>query len=236
MRFNRNKMLIGKENSEKLKNTSVIVFGNGGVGSSAAEALARSGIGKITLVDADKVDVTNINRQLLATEKTVGRNKTTVQKERILEINPDAIVEEITCFYLPENADQIDLSKYDYIIDAIDTVSAKIELAVRAENLGVPIVSCMGTGNKLRPELLTVTDIYKTKVCPLCRVMRRELTKRGVKNLKVVYSEEEPLKPIGETKNGKSVPGSLPFVPPTAGFIMASQVVLDILNISGGKK
>lgn len=236
-RFLRNEMLIGTDGQKKLSQASVILFGVGGVGSSAAEGLVRSGIGAVTLVDGDDVDITNINRQLHAVSQTVGRPKTRVMAERIKEINPAACVTERNLFYLPENAEQIDLSRYDYIIDAVDTVSAKIELAVRAQRLSVPIISCMGTGNKLHPELLKVSDIYATKVCPLCRVMRRELSKRGVSGLKVVYSEEAPLTPYfqpeGETK--RCVPGSMPFVPPAAGFIIASQVILDILNNSGGK-
>lgn len=237
-RFLRNEMLIGTEEQEALSRASVILFGVGGVGSSAAESLARSGVGAITLVDCDRIDITNLNRQIHALSQTVGKTKTQVMAERILSINPHAEVREINMFYLPENADKIDLSGYDYIIDAVDTVSAKIELAVQAQKLSVPIISCMGTGNKLRPEMLTVSDIYKTKVCPLCRVMRRELSKREVKKLKVVYSEEKPsvprFQPKGEDR--RSVPGSMPFVPPAAGFLLASQVVLDILSNIGGEK
>jgi len=237
-RFLKNEMLIKKDGVEKLNRASVIIFGVGGVGSSAAESLARSGVGNITLVDCDVVDITNINRQLHATSDTIGRKKTSVMAERIRSINPHVNVHEIELFYLPETADQIDLKGYDYIIDAIDTVSAKIELALRAQALLVPIISCMGTGNKLHPEELKITDIYKTKECPLCRVMRQELKKRGVKKLKVVYSEEKPITPYfqpdGESK--KHVPGSMPFVPPVAGFFMASAVVLDLLSNSGGKQ
>ena len=235
-RFLRNEMLIGKEGAEKLSQSSVIVFGVGGVGSACAESLARSGIGAITLVDADCVDATNLNRQLLATNETVGRPKTDVMAERILSINPHCRVQKIHMFYLPENADSIDLSAYDYIVDAIDTVSAKIELIVRAKRLNIPIISCMGTGNKLRPEMLTISDIYKTRVCPLCRVMRRELKTRGIDKLKVVYSEEEPITPFfqPEDTHKKNTPGSMPFVPPVAGFLIASAVVSDILR-SGGK-
>lgn len=236
-RFARNEMLIKREGQEALSAASVIVFGVGGVGSSAVESLARSGIGHFTLVDSDVVDVTNINRQLLAVTDTVGKPKVSVQAERIRAINPEAEVQEKQMFYLPENADEIDLSKYDYIIDAIDTVSAKLELIVRAKQAGVPIISCMGTGNKLHPEQLLVSDIYKTKVCPLCRVMRRELKKRGVETLKVIYSEEIPIEPGGaRTEEGRTIPGSMPFVPPAAGFLMASQVVLDLLSNIGGKQ
>ena len=236
-RFKRHEMLIKETGQAALSAASVIVFGVGGVGSSAVESLARSGIGHFTLVDSDVVDVTNINRQLLAVTDTVGKPKTGVQAERIYAINPDAEVVEKPMFYLPENAHEIDLSKYDYIIDAIDTVSAKLELIVRAKQAGVPIISCMGTGNKLHPEQLTVADIYKTKVCPLCRVMRRELKKRGVENLKVVYSEEIPVEVGGaQTEEGRTIPGSMPFVPPAAGFLIASQVVLDLLSNIGGEQ
>lgn len=237
-RFLRNEMLIGKENQKKLNNSSVIIFGVGGVGSSAAESLARSGVGNITLVDKDVVDITNINRQTHALSETVGISKTQAMEKRIKSINPRAFVKTIDLFYLPENADSIDLTKYDYIIDAIDTVNSKIELAMRAEKLGVPIISSMGTGNKLHPEELKVTDIYKTKVCPLCRVMRRELLKRNVKKLKVVYSEEKPktpfFQPEGERK--RAVPASMPFVPPAAGIIIASRVVSDIISFNGGER
>lgn len=237
-RWQRNEMLIGRSGAEALRNASVIVFGVGGVGSYAAESLARSGVGALTLVDSDTVDVSNINRQLHATGQTVGMLKTRAMAERIRSISPDTAVSEINLFYLPENAGVIDLKQYDYIIDAVDTVSAKIELAVRAQKEGVPIISCMGTGNKLHPELLAVSDIYQTKVCPLCRVMRRELKARGLKHLKVVYSEEPPLAPHfqPEGAGGRGVPGSMPFVPPAAGIFIASQVVLDIISNSGGKE
>lgn len=236
-RFQRNKMLIGVEGVECLKKASVIVFGIGGVGSACVESLARSGIGNITLVDSDDVSISNLNRQLLATEETVGQPKTEVMRKRILSIHPACRVTCIKAFYLPENADQIPLDAYDYVIDAIDTVSAKIELVLRAEQAGVPIISCMGTGNKLHPEMLTVADIYETKVCPLCRVMRRELKARGIQKLKVVYSEEEPIKPKGVSADSfkKQTPGSMPFVPPVAGFYIASAVVSDLLE-NGGKQ
>ena len=237
-RFLRNEMLIGKENQEKLHNSSVIIFGVGGVGSYVSESLARSGVGNITLVDSDCVDITNINRQIHAVSKTVGRPKTEVMKERITEINPEAKVTEYNMFYLPENAETIDLSGYDYIVDAIDTVSSKIELVCRAESLGVPIISCMGTGNKLHPEELKLSDIYKTKVCPLCRVMRNELKKRNIKKLCVVYSEEKPktpfFQPEGERK--RAVPASMSFVPASAGLLISSRVVSDILSYNGGEK
>ena len=236
-RFQRNEMLIGTDGQIRLINASVIVFGVGGVGSSCVESLARCGIGRIALVDADDVDITNINRQLLAVSETVGRRKTQVMAERIRAINPACETEEYDMFYLPENADAISLEKYDYIVDAIDTVSAKLELIVRAEKLHIPIISCMGTGNKLHPELLEIADIYKTKTCPLCRVMRKELKNRNIPHLKVVYSEEEPIKPFFAPEDGgkKHTPGSMPFVPPVAGFLIASAVVSDLLE-SGGKK
>ena len=237
-RFLRNEMLIGKEEQLKLKNASVIIFGVGGVGSNACESLARCGVGSLTLVDSDKVDITNINRQVHALESTVGKDKTLAMKERISEINPESRVKTLNMFYLPENADEIDLSKYDYIIDAIDTVSSKIELAVRAQNLGVPIISCMGTGNKLHPEELKISDIYKTKMCPLCRVMRKELLKRNVKKLLVVYSEEKPIEPkfTLDDENRRSVPASMHFVPATAGILIASRVVSDLTCHNGGEK
>ncbi len=236
-RFQRNEMLIGKDGQDRLQNASVIVFGVGGVGSSCVESLARSGVGKIALVDADDVDMTNINRQLLAVSENVGRRKTQVMAERIRAINPWCETEEYDIFYLPENADAIPLEQYDYVVDAIDTVSAKLELIVRADKLKIPIISCMGTGNKLHPELLEITDIYKTKTCPLCRVMRKELKNRGIGRLKVVYSEEEPIKPffLPENSGKKQTPGSMPFVPPVAGFLIASAVVSDLLE-SGGRK
>ncbi len=234
-RFMRNEMLIGQDGANRLHQAKVIVFGIGGVGAACVESLARSGIGHLTLVDSDRVDITNLNRQLLATEDAVGKLKTEVMQERILSLNPHCSVTTINTFYLPENAQEIDLSGYDYIVDAIDTVSAKIELILRAKEGNIPIISCMGTGNKLHPEKLTITDIYKTKVCPLCRVMRRELKNRGIEHLTVVYSEEEPIKPKFQPADadGRNVPGSMPFVPPVAGFYIASKVVTDILEIGG---
>ncbi|MBE6794985.1 MAG: tRNA threonylcarbamoyladenosine dehydratase [Ruminococcaceae bacterium] len=222
-RFSRSERVLGKNAIEKLKNSSVIVFGIGGVGGAAVEALARGGIGRIAVVDKDVVDVTNINRQIIATDETVGLKKTDVAENRILSINPQAEVQKYDMFYLPENADDIDLTRYDYIIDAIDNVTAKIELITRAEKCGVPIVSSMGTGNKVHPEMLKIADIYKTSVCPLARVMRRELKNRGVRKLTVVYSEEEPF------KTDSSVPGSVSYTPPVAGYLLAS-VVLNKLS------
>lgn len=223
-RFSRQARIIGEEKMNVLKNSSVIVFGLGGVGGAAAEALVRGGIGKIAIVDKDVVDITNLNRQIIATEETVGMKKTDAAEKRFLSINPELIVERFDIFYLPETADEINLSDYDFIIDAIDNVTAKIELIVRAEKQGVPIISSMGTGNKLSPEMLEIADIYKTSVCPLARVMRRELKNRGVKKLKVIYSKEEPI------KTDSSVPGSISFTPPVAGYLAASYVIKNLIE------
>ena len=223
-RFSRQARIIGDEKMNKLKNSSVIVFGLGGVGGAAAEAIVRAGIGKIAIVDKDVVDITNLNRQIIATDETVGMKKTDAAEKRFLSINPDLIVEKFDLFYLPETAEEINLSDYDFIIDAIDNVTAKIELVVRAEKQGVPIISSMGTGNKLSPDMLEIADIYKTSVCPLARVMRRELKNRGVKKLKVVYSKEEPI------KTDSSVPGSISFTPPVAGYLAASYVIKNLME------
>lgn len=223
-RFSRQTRIIGEEKMNILKNSSVIVFGLGGVGGAAAEALVRGGIGKIAIVDKDVVDITNLNRQIIATEETVGMKKTDAAEKRFLSINPDLIVEKYDIFYLPETAEEINLSDYGFIIDAIDNVTAKIELVVRAEKQGVPIISSMGTGNKLSPEMLEIADIYKTSVCPLARVMRRELKNRGIKKLKVVYSKEEPI------KTDSSVPGSISFTPPVAGYLAASYVIKKLIE------
>ena len=224
-RFSRLNRIFGEETVEKINNSSVIVFGLGGVGGAAAEALVRGGIGRIALVDKDVVDITNINRQLIATDETVGMNKTDAAEERLLSINPAVIIEKYSMFYLPETADEIDLTRYDFIVDAIDNVTAKLELAVRAQETGVPIISSMGTGNKFHPEMLEIADVNKTSVCPLARVMRRELRNRGVKRLTVVYSKEEPV------KTESSVPGSTSFTPPVAGYLMASYVIRKICEI-----
>ena len=194
--FSRTELLLGNAAMEKLAGSKVAVFGIGGVGGYVVEALARSGVGAFDLIDDDKVCLTNINRQIIATRKTVGRYKTDVMKERILEINPDAKVEIHNCFYLPETKDAFDFKEYDYVVDAVDTVTAKIQLVLEAQEAGVPIISSMGAGNKLDPSAFEVADIYKTSVCPLAKVMRRELKKRGVKHLKVVYSKEKALAPI----------------------------------------
>ena len=227
--FDRTRGVIGESGLEKLKNSRVAVFGIGGVGGYVAEALARSGVGAIDLIDKDVVSPTNINRQIVALHSTVGRPKTSVMKERIADINPECKVSEYQIFYLPENADDFDLSVYDFVVDAIDTVTAKLELAVRTRNLGVPFVSCLGTGNKLDPEKLTIADISKTSVCPLARVMRKELRARGINHMTVLYSTEEPIK-SGIRENGKPVPASTAFVPSAAGLILASYVVRKLIE------
>lgn len=229
--FSRFELLIGEENLNRLQDKHVIVFGVGGVGGYVVEALVRSGIGHITIVDNDEVSLTNLNRQIIATQQTIGQKKVNVMKERILSINPDCDIETLELFYLPENADQIDLTQYDYVVDAIDTITSKIELAVRCEQLHVPLISSMGTGNKMNPAMLEVSDIYKTSVCPLAKVMRRELKARRVKHLKVIYSKELPMKPrqSNEQTNKRIVPGSTAFVPSSAGLLIASEVIKDLL-------
>lgn len=222
--FSRTERLIGNDGLEKLKKSNIIIFGLGGVGSYVAEALARCGVGRMTVVDKDTVDITNINRQLYALHSTVGKNKADVARERILDINPECEVTPIVKMYLPENADEFNLSQYDYIIDAIDNVTAKIDLAVKSQELGIPMIASMGTGNKLDPTAFKITDIYKTDTCPLCRVMRRELKARNVKKLRVLYSTEIP------KSDGERTPASISFVPSTAGLIIAGEVVKEILN------
>ena len=242
--FSRTELLLGKEAMEKLKNAKVAVFGIGGVGGYVCEALVRSGVGAFDLIDDDKVCLTNLNRQIIATRKTVGKYKTDVMKDRILEINPDARVEVHKCFFLPENADEFPFEEYDYIVDAVDTVTAKISLVMKAQEMNVPIISSMGAGNKLDASQFRVADIYKTKVCPLAKVMRRELKKRGVKKLKVVYSEEQPTRPVEDMAiscrtncppgaahkctERRDIPGSVAFVPSVAGLIIAGEVVKDL--------
>ena len=234
--FLRTQMLLGKEAMEKLENSRVAVFGIGGVGGYVCEALVRSGVGKFELIDSDKVDITNINRQIIATTKTIGMYKTDVMKERMLDINPNAEITVRNCFFLPDNANEFPFENYDYIVDAVDTVSAKIGLVIEAQKRNIPIISCMGAGNKLDGSQFKVSDIFKTKMCPLAKVMRTELKKRGVKKLKVVYSEEKPLKPIegvlqdNENKGTarRAVPGSVAFVPSVAGLIVAGEVVKDL--------
>jgi len=256
-RFSRTELLFGRERMERLRASRVAVFGLGGVGGYTVEALARSGVGALDLIDDDTICPTNINRQILATQKTVGRYKVDVARERILEINPDAAVNTCALFFTPETSGQFDFTRYDYIVDAIDTVSAKLELAVRAQELGVPIISSMGAGNKVDPTAFVVADIYETSVCPLARVMRRELRRRGVRSLKVVYSTEPALVPPalhpnncdevpddtavsrrthcgcspGARRNDtqrRQVPGSNAFVPSVAGLIAAGEVIKDL--------
>lgn len=228
--FVRTELLIGKDNLEKLNKSNVLLFGVGGVGGACLEALARSGILNITIVDADKVSISNINRQIIALGDNVGRNKVDVAEERIKSICKNINVEKLNMFYLPDNSN-IDFTKYDYVIDCIDTISAKIDIVKKCYELNVPIISCMGMGNKLNPLDIRITDIYKTTTCPLARVMRYELRKRNVKKLKVCYSIEEPKKPVEEIiENGKAIPASISFVPPVAGYIIASEVVKDIIN------
>ncbi len=236
-RIERQERLLGADATELLGACCVAVFGVGGVGSYAAEALARSGVGKVVLVDKDEVSESNINRQLLALSDTVGRPKVMVMAERMKKINPHIVVEERQEFFLPETADRFDFSAYDYVIDAIDTVSGKIAIAEAAHAAGVPMISSMGTGNKMDPTAFRVADLAKTSVCPLARVMRRELKKRGILHLTVVYSEEEPMTPAGEIdpETGKRLPGSLAFVPPVAGMIAAGEAVKTLLLRKGWK-
>ena len=229
-RFERAEMLIGTEALNKLKASKVALFGVGGVGAAAAEALARGGVGEIALIDNDTVSVTNINRQLCALDSTVGRLKVEVVAERIRDIDPTIKVSTYPIFFMPET--ELDLSVYDYVIDAIDTVTAKIEIALRAKACGTPVISCMGTGNKLDPTAFCVEDISKTSGCPLARVMRKELRDRGITHMKVVYSTEAPRKIVYENNDGgKHPPASISFVPPVAGFIAAGEVIKDILEI-----
>lgn len=225
-RFSRSARIFGAENQEKLKNTKVLVFGLGGVGGAVCEALARSGVGALGLVDKDVVDITNINRQLIATESTVGMKKTDACEKRLLEINPKIKLIKYDLFYLPETADSIKLSDYDYIVDAIDNVTAKLELIARAKQENINIISSMGTGNKIHPEMLEIADISKTSVCPLARVIRRELRSKGINHLTVAYSKEEP-----QNIDGDRTPASSTFVPLSAGVLIASKVVQDILDI-----
>lgn len=246
--FSRTELLIGKDGVEKLHNAKVAVFGVGGVGSFVVEGLVRAGVGNFILVDDDEVCLTNLNRQIHATRKTIGKYKAELMRDRILEINPDAKVEVFKEFFMPDSEVKILDDSIDYIVDAIDTVTAKIELVMQADKLGVPIMSAMGTGNKLDPTKFEVTDIYKTSVCPLAKVMRKELRARGIKKLKVVYSKEEPIKPYESAENScknhcvcppgakgtcaikNQVPGSISFVPSVAGMIIAGEVIKDILK------
>lgn len=246
--FSRTELLFGKEAMDKLQNSRVAVFGIGGVGGYVCEALVRSGVYHFDLIDDDQVCLTNLNRQIIATRKTVGQYKVDVMRERILEINPDADVSVHKCFFLPENADEFPFEEYDYVVDAVDTVTAKIELVMKSQEKGVPIISSMGAGNKLDPSAFKVADIYKTRVDPLARVMRREMKKRGVKKLKVVYSEEDPKRPIEDMAvscrnhcicppgaqhkctERRDIPGSTAFVPSVAGLIIAGEVIKDLIK------
>ena len=247
--FSRTELLLGKEAMQALEDSRVAVFGIGGVGGYAGEALARSGVGTFDLIDDDKVCLTNLNRQIIATRKTIGKYKVDVMKERILEINPEAIVNTHKCFFLPENKDEFDFSQYSYVLDAVDTVTAKIQLVLEAQNAGIPIISCMGAGNKLDPTKFEVADIYETSMCPLAKVMRRELRKRNIEHLKVVYSKEKAIRPIEDMAiscrshcicppgakhkctERRDIPGSTAFVPSVAGLIMAGEVIKDLAKV-----
>ena len=246
--FARTQLLLGVDAMNKLKNSRVAVFGIGGVGGYSVEALARSGVGAVDLIDDDKVCLTNINRQIIADVKTIGKYKVDVARDRILSINPRCKVTTYQCFYLPQNAKDFDFSQYDYVIDAVDTVTAKINLVMQANENGVPVISSMGAGNKLDPTAFMVSDIYKTDVCPLAKVMRRELKKRNIKKLKVVYSKEKPLVPIEDESiscrshcvcppgaerkctDRRTIPGSVAFVPSVVGLIIAGEVIKDLIK------
>ncbi len=227
--FSRTRLLLGEDAIGKLRASRVAVFGIGGVGGYVCEALVRSGVGHFVLIDDDKVCLTNINRQIIATRKTVGKYKTDVMKERMLDIDPDVDVTVHKCFFLPENADEFPFEDYDYVVDAVDTVTAKIALVMKCKEKGIPVISSMGAGNKLDASAFRVADIYNTKMCPLAKVMRHELKKRGVKELKVVYSEEKPIRPLEDiSTERKAIPGSVAFVPAAAGLIIAGEVVKDL--------
>ena len=228
--FERTALLLGKASVERLARKRVAVFGVGGVGGFVCEGLVRAGIGAIDIVDKDIVAISNINRQLIALHSTVGKNKVDVLEERLKDINKNLIIKKYKCFFLPETSETFDFREYDYVVDAIDTVTGKIELILKAKEAGVPIISAMGAGNKLEPAGFQVSDIYKTSVCPLARVMRRELKKRGVDKLKVVYSKEEPIKPQFE-EGEEVVPGSVSFVPPALGLIIAGEIVKDLIRV-----
>ena len=225
--FIRSEILLGKDNMEKLKNSHVMVFGVGGVGSYVCEALARSGVGEITVVDSDTVSESNLNRQLIALHSTIGKKKVDVISDRIYDINPECTVHKKDIFYLPENAHEIDFDKVDFVVDAIDTVTAKIDIIVKCKNLGIPVISSMGTGNKLNPAMLKIDDLYKTSVCPLARVMRRELKNRDIKSLMVLYSEEKPIEP---ESSDKRTPGSVAYVPSVAGLLIGGYVINELIK------
>ena len=224
--FTRTETLIGTEALQQLQKSKVAIFGIGGVGGYALEALVRAGIGFVDIIDNDKVNITNINRQIIALHSTIGQSKVNIAKQRAFDINPNLELNAIEKFYSPENSNDFDLKKYDYIVDAIDSLTSKIELIVRAKEVGIPIISSMGTGNKLHPELFEIADIYKTSVCPLARILRTELKKRNIKDLEVVYSKENPIK-----EKGSRIPASISFTPPVAGLIMAGEVVRDLIKI-----
>ena len=245
--FSRTQLLLGEEAMKTLSEKKVAIFGIGGVGGYVCESLVRTGIGHFDIVDDDKVCLTNLNRQIIATRSTVGKDKVEVMKERMLDINPKADITVHKCFFLPENADQFPFEEYDYVVDAVDTVTAKIEIIMRCKEKGVPVISCMGAGNKLDPSRFRVADIYKTTMCPIAKVMRREMKKRGVKNLKVVFSDEKPVTPIEDMSiscrtncictpgaerkctDRRAIPGSTAFAPAVAGLILASEVVKDLV-------
>jgi len=251
--FSRTQLLLGEEAMDRLKNSRVAIFGIGGVGGYVCEALVRSGVGQFDLIDDDKVCLTNINRQIIATRKTIGKYKTEVMKERMMDINPDVTVNIHNCFFLPENADGFPFEEYDFVVDAVDTVTAKVELVMKCQEKGVPIISSMGAGNKLDASAFRVADIYKTKMCPLAKVMRHELKKRGVKKLKVVYSEEKPIRPLDDMSiscrtncicppgakhkctERRDIPGSVAFVPSVAGLIIAGEVIKELAAIGKEK-
>lgn len=244
--FSRTQLLLGAETMNRLKHAKVAVFGIGGVGGFVVEALVRSGVGAFDLIDDDKVCLTNLNRQIIATRKTVGKYKADVMKERILDINPEAEVTVHKCFYLPETSGEFDFSEYSYVVDAVDTVTAKIDIIMKAQEIGIPVISCMGAGNKLDPSQLKIDDIYKTTMCPLAKVMRRELRKREMKHLKVLYSTEKPVRPIDDMSiscrthcicppgekhkctDRRDIPGSVSFVPSVAGLMIAGEVIKDL--------
>ena len=231
--FSRTELIFGKEGMEKLARSRVAVFGIGGVGGYTVEALARSGVGSIDIIDNDKICLTNINRQIYATCKTIGKYKVDVAAERVAEINPDCKVTAYKTFFLPQNQDEFDFTKYDYVVDAIDTVTGKIAIIEKANRSGVPVISAMGAGNKLDPTAFEVADIKNTSVCPLARVMRRELAKRGIEHLKVVYSKEKPIKAeecIEESSDRRSIPGSTAFVPSVVGLIIAGEVIKNLIG------
>ena len=227
----RTRALLGEDGVNRLNSAHIAVFGLGGVGGHLCEALARAGVGELTVIDGDTVSASNVNRQIIATQETVGRPKSEVMAERILSINPECKVHPVSLFYLPENADEIDLSQFDFIADAVDTVAAKVELICRADAAGVPVIASMGAGNKLYPERFRISDISKTSVCPLAKIMRKKMKEKGIKKLDVVWSDEEPIKAQGlESENGRNTPGSLSFVPGTVGLIMAGHIIRKIVQ------